>query len=355
MFKYILSPFALIYSLISRIRNFLFDSNLLKSKKAVIPTIAIGNLTVGGTGKTPFTIYLAQLLKKNFKIAIVSRGYKRKSSECKIFSQITSYKITGDEPKLISTKTSLPIGICKDRLKIIQTIKTQLPDTQLIILDDALQYRKLSPNATILLIDCNHPVYNDIFLPAGKLRDNKYRINQFDYIIFTKCPKNLSKQQAEDLIQKHKIANHQKVFFSYLTYPPLYNPFNNQKLNYNQLHSYTTLLVTGIANPEPLKKNLISTVYNLIFLKFPDHHDFSANDLKKIFLTFVEIHSEHKIIITTEKDWVKLQELNLPSTLTNALFIAPVEVNFLFNQQNILNLKIQNHGRELISKNRKGN
>ncbi len=348
-FRLLLLPISFIYSIVAFIRNKLYDLGIKKSWPAVLPTIAIGNLTVGGTGKTPMTILITNILKKEFSVAIASRGYKRKSKECIITHGDHSFDQTGDEPLLMSRKTNVPVAVCADRLRGINMIKKKLSDVQLVVLDDALQHRRLKADVKILLIDYNRPVFNDFFLPAGNLRDNKYRIKEADFIIFTKCPEDLHKRQAQRLIEKTGLAA-ENVFFTKLTYQNPYNPFNGKTFDLDKLKDYTTLIFSGISNPTPMENFIKYYTKEVVSIRFGDHKNYQLGDLKKIFYNFALLYTERKLMLTTEKDWVKLERLPIPEEYKPYIYVLPVSFTFLFGQENIFNQKILSYGRKLTGK-----
>lgn len=345
----LLLPLSWIYYVFVRIKNLLYDKNLLNSRTSPIPTIVIGNLTVGGTGKTPFTIYIANLFS-NQPIAILSRGYKRKTKSCLEVDRHLSYKLVGDEPKLIHFKTGAKTFVCADRLKGINFIKQRYPQTKLVILDDALQHRRLKPDLSILLIDWNRPIDKDFMLPAGDLRDNLYRINQTDIVIFTKCPQDLNKTTAHATIKRFNLKN-ENIFFTYFKPLAPYNPFTNQTISFSDLKKYKILAFSGLGNNKYFRKTLLNLGLNVEFLSFSDHKNYTIGDIKKIFYRFAQIYTSNKLILTTEKDLIKILELKLTEYQQKSIFALPIDIEFLFNQQNEFNKKIYSHGRKLINKN----
>ncbi len=344
----LLLPLSFIYWLIVRIKNFLYDINILKSKKSSIPNIVVGNITVGGTGKTPFTIFLTKILSQKYRVAILSRGYKRKSKGCFEISEHQSPIETGDEPKLIKQQTSAPTFVCADRLAGLELIKKQRPQTQLVILDDGFQHRKLKPDLGILLLDWTRPVKKDIMLPAGNLRDNIYRIKQADIVIFSKCPKDLSKEQAFDRIKKLHLQT-KPVFFTYYKIGHPQNAFSGQEISPDKLRKYQILAFSGLGNPAHFTKTLEELGLKFKFIKFPDHKLYTNNDIKKIFCRFAQISTSRKLIITTAKDAIKLYNLNLSPNQKANIYVLPVEIAFLFDQEKDFKSKIYSYGRKLIN------
>ena len=349
--RYLLLPFSLIYWLIVFIRNKLYDWKIFKSSKASLPTIVIGNITVGGTGKTPLTIFLSNYLAENFKVAVLSRGYKRVSKDCRWANHTDSYKVIGDEPKLILLRTNKPLFLCADRLKGIDLIK-KTSDTELVILDDGFQHRRLSPDLSIVLIDCTRPVFRDFFLPAGNLRDNVYRVRQADIVIFTKCNADLSEIDKKIYLRKLKL-NSDKTFFSTFRYTQLYNPYNERVIDLSELSNYSVLAFAGIGNFLFFKQSLLKFSSKIEFIKFPDHWNYKNSDIKKIFSNFAKIYSKSKILITTEKDFIKLNELDLNDDFKKALFILDYKLCFLNDDEEKFKQKINGYARRFITKNQK--
>ncbi len=337
--RLLLLPFSLVYSIIAFVRNKLFDWGILPSSYGVLPTIVIGNLTVGGTGKTPMTIATARLLSKELTVAILSRGYKRQSRDCLLAGAQASYTQIGDEPKLIALKTRLPVAVCADRLQGLQIIKNNMPDTQLVILDDALQHRRLKPDVSILLIDYTRQVFDDFFLPAGNLRDNLYRIKDCDIVVFTKCPASLSEQEAQRLAHKvGKPKDH--VFFTRIVYRDLINYFTGERKSIESLFKYKVFTISGLANNRPFVEFLRTKAEIVQAYEFADHKNYKFAELQKIFYNFAQLYTDGKLIITTDKDFVKISEFDLPEQIRTRLFVLPIDVEFLIDSQENFKHKI---------------
>ena len=337
--RLLLLPFALLYSAIAWIRNKLYDWQILPSRSGVLPTIIIGNLTVGGTGKTPMTIHLARMLKDEHSLAILSRGYKRRSKGCLVSDYKASYRLIGDEPKLISMKTGLPIAVCADRLHGLELIKKQLPDRELVILDDGLQHRRLKGDVNILLIDYNRQVFDDFFLPAGYLRDNRYRTADADIIVFTKCPKSLSQDEARQLI-KRTGKEQDRVFFTSIFYQHLVNYYTNKSINFSELKNYKLLVISGLAKNADFVNFLSGLGQVIEIYSFADHKDYKFAELEKIFYNFGQIYTKNGLIITTDKDFVKITEFELDVDVRSRLFVLPIDVDFLFSSDEKFKSKI---------------
>lgn len=310
----LLFPVSVAYGFITSLRNFLFDIGILKSTAFSIPIISIGNITVGGTGKTPLSDYLINLLKDKYKLATLSRGYKRTSKGFLLANDYSKASEIGDEAKQIKRKyKEINVAVCEKRVIGVNEILNNLPETELIILDDAYQHRYIKPGFSILLIDYNRPIFEDFLLPAGRLRENVKQISRADCIIVTKVPNKTKPIELHMFEQKLKIANLQKTFFSSIDYgeftPVFENHYSLVDKNICKAENYSILLVTGIANSDSIKEYLSGISSNVIELKYPDHYIYRETDLTEIESKFNAIESEKKIIITTEKDAVKIREI----------------------------------------------
>ncbi len=341
--RYLLLPFAFAYSLTVRFRNWLYDKKIIKSYSFSKPyIIVVGNLAVGGSGKTPFTEYLVNLLKDEFKIAVLSRGYKRKTKGFLIAKPDSTPAEIGDEPAQIKQKfPDITVAVSEDRVKGIKKLSAHNFD--IIILDDAFQHRRLTGNLNILLTDCNSPFYNDFFLPAGNLRDNKKQYKRADIIVFTKCPENLQPACAKKMQERLKPFEYQKVFFTTLEYKKPVNPYNRKELEINTLKEFDTLVFCGLAKSKYLTSFLAKYAKSLTTVCFPDHYNYSEKDAEKIFLRFKKSKAKKKIIITTEKDFVKIKNLKNYEKFKENLFVIPIEIKFLFNLQEIFNHQIKSY------------
>jgi tetraacyldisaccharide 4'-kinase len=298
-------PFSILYGLITSLRNYLYDVGLLKSTHFKTPTIVVGNLSVGGTGKTPQIEYLIDLLKNNFKIAVLSRGYKRKSKGFFIANEKVSAEIIGDEPFQIHLKFPEAI-VCvdADRTNGITKLEKLENPPKVILLDDAFQHRKVQGGFNILLTTYANLYVNDTMLPTGDLREKSSGANRAQAIIVTKCPSDISETAQAEITKKlHPKAN-QHVFFTTITYDNQLK--GDSKLDLSDLSDFQILLVTGIANPKPLTDYLKSKKLNFKHLKYSDHHHFSLNDLGEINSAFELLSATNKIILTTEKDYVRI-------------------------------------------------
>ena len=333
--RILLFPFSLLYWLIIAIRNLLYNAKILKSSSFGMPLICVGNLSVGGTGKSPMVEYLVRLLKDRFKIATLSRGYKRKTKGYALAgSRVTALEI-GDEPMLFHIKfPDVPVAVGEERLYAIPQLLHDRPETQAIILDDAFQHRAVKAGLNIILTDSNRLFTRDFFLPAGDLRDQKWSYRRAQVIVVTKCDATLTEEKKAKIINEIKPIRGQEVFFTSIHYG---EPRHIKGDNIYLLTKDTNvLLVTGIANPKPLEVMLGSICSSYSTIKYRDHHIFTIDDLKTIRKRFQQIDSPHKIILTTEKDAVRL--LKFDAELTDLpLFVIPVRHDFLFGEETKFN------------------
>ena len=329
-FRYLLLPLSFLYSIILRVRNKLFDLNWLKYTSFNFPIICIGNLAVGGTGKTPMVEYLLRLLKNNYSVATLSRGYKRKTIGFGIANDGTTALDIGDEPMQFHLKfPDVIVSVGEERLAAIPQLLHDRPETKVIILDDAFQHRQVKAGLNFLLTEYAKLYTRDFVLPAGDLRDCKQSAERSEIIIVTKCKHNLDEVEKKLIIKELKIKNNQQVFFTSITYTEPYHLFT--KLTTDITQSSDILLVCGIANPKPLKDYLTSHVNTYDMLRYPDHHIFNIADLEEIKKQFKKIQSENKIILTTEKDGVRLTKFE--NELKDfPLYVLPIEHAFMFNE-----------------------
>ena len=317
--RYLLFPFAIVYGWITSIRNFLYDKGVLKSYSFDIPIIAVGNLSVGGTGKTPQIEYLIRLLSPNYKIATLSRGYKRKSDGYVLADGSASAESLGDEPFQMHQKfPNIKVAVDADRKNGIENLLKLTEKPNVILLDDAFQHRKVKAGFYILLSAYDDLFFNDFMLPTGNLRESRSGAKRANVIIITKCPKSLSIEEQESI--KSKIKLDVPIFFSFIDYDTrVYN--KNEEINVSEIIEKDKVIIAGIAKPEPfidfIKKE------NDVIMIYPDHHHFVNNEINSI-----KENSFGKIIITTEKDYVRLNSQNL-----NNLYYLPIKSTFLINDQ----------------------
>ncbi|MEO6070515.1 MAG: tetraacyldisaccharide 4'-kinase [Chitinophagaceae bacterium] len=327
-FRILLLPFAVLFWLITLLRSWLYDKNILKSASFGLPLICVGNLSVGGTGKSPMVEYLIRHLKNNFKVATLSRGYKRKTRGYALANSNTTALDIGDEPLQFFKKfPEIPVAVGEERIVAIPQLLHDRPETEVIILDDAFQHRSIKPGFNILLTESNNLFTNDFFLPTGDLRDLRSNYKRADLILVTKCKPDLSIAEKEAITKDIEPLPHQQLFFTTLVYGTPYHITNKNFYFINE--NTVVLLVTGIANPRPLKKYLEERIHTYYMMHYSDHHIFSFDDWKDIMKKFEEMEGNKKIILTTEKDAMRL--LKYENELANLPFyVIPVEHQFLF-------------------------
>jgi tetraacyldisaccharide 4'-kinase len=337
-FRYLLFPLSFIYGTIIWFRNWLFDKNLLKSTPFNFPLICVGNLAVGGTGKTPMAEYLIRLLKDNFVTATLSRGYKRKTKGFGIANENTTALEIGDEPMQFHKKfPEVTVAVGEERLVAIPQLLQEKPGTEVIILDDAFQHRSVKAGLNILLTEYKDLYTRDLMMPAGDLRDVRSSAKRAEIIIVTKCKHNLPVEKRDAIIDELNPAAEQTVYFTEIEYAPPYHLFNKTVINIT--HDADVLLVTGIANPRPLKDFLTEHVHSYDMLRYPDHHIFDSDDLNDIKKHFERIRSSNKMILTTEKDGVRMQKFEA-DLAGYPIYILPIRHSFLFNDADKFNRQV---------------
>lgn len=302
----ILYPFSLLYGMLTTARNWLYDCGIKKSIKFEIPTIVVGNLSVGGTGKSPQIEYLVRILKHSYKIAVLSRGYKRKSTGFLLADGQITVDELGDEPYQFYQKfPSIYVAVDANRVAGIQRLLALKFPPEVVLLDDAYQHRKVEGGLTILLTPYLDLYVDDTMLPTGNLRERISGAKRSQIIVVTKCPSKLTVQEQELLTKRLKPKTYQSVFFSTIVYDK--QLYGSQQLSINELRDYNIILVTGIANPNPLLEYFSQSNLKFKHLNFPDHHHFTSTDVAGIKTAFAKEESVKKIIISTEKDYVRLK------------------------------------------------
>ncbi len=329
--RILLFPFSLLYGLAVWIRNRLFDNNILKSDSFNLPLICVGNLSAGGTGKSPLVEFLIRLLKNRWQVAVLSRGYKRKTKGYALAQSTTTALEIGDEPMLFHIKfPDVAIAVGEQRIVAIPQLLHDRPRTGVIILDDAFQHRSVKAGFNILLTDYSNLFTRDWFLPTGDLRDEKSSYRRAQVLIVTKCPPDLSEAEREDIRKEINPLAHHKLFFTAIRYGVPYHIISRRPLPLQP--GMEVLLVTGIANPGPLKNYLQDAVDAYYEISYRDHHIYSIDDWKEIKKRYENIAAGRKIILTTEKDAVRLtkfaQELQ-----EFPVYVLPIDIQFLFNQE----------------------
>lgn len=329
--RLLLFPFSVLYGLVVSIRNWCYDAGLFKSRIFKLPVISVGNLDVGGAGKSPMTEYLIRLLKDQYKIATLSRGYGRETKGFIQADNTATAAQIGDEPAQFKHKfPDVTVAVCEDRVTGIN----QLMNThEAIILDDAYQHRKVKPGFSILLFDYTRLNEPRIVLPAGNLREPFIGRWRADVIVISKCPENLSSYEQTVIAQKIKPFPFQQLFFTSIAYQHL-QPMSGNNPPVAIDKNTTIFLLTGIANASPLLQYLQGFTANIIHHKYPDHHPFSLKNITKLADEFEACPAEKKLLITTEKDAQRLGEQHLLHLVSKLPFLVlPIGIEFLNNRQ----------------------
>lgn len=341
--KVLLAPAAVLFFLVVKVRHILYDIKVFKSYKPTIPTICVGNLTVGGTGKTPHIELLIGLLSKKYSIAVLSRGYKRKSKGShEVLTNDLSTQV-GDEPLQIKQKfPNTTVFVNANRVEGVKQIVEKHPNTDIILLDDAFQHRKITPGLNILLIDYNRPIWDDNMLPTGNLRDTVDQISRANVVVITKCPPTLSPMEKRVITKRLYLYPYQTLLFSYIEYG-LPKPLFASPIPYKR--SNETIVIAGIAVPQPFIDHVKLMNTNVIPIVFPDHHNFSPKDIELIIRTFKN-QKEPVNLITTEKDAKRLFDLDLPEEVKNYLYFVPIKARLSDCTDEVLLNKIVRYVKE---------
>ena len=325
LLRILLFPFSGLYFLITELRNKLYDQGLKPSVKFDLPVICVGNLTVGGTGKTPMIEHLIRLLYPHYKLATLSRGYGRSTKGIRIGADDDNASTLGDEPYQFYTKFSkyITVAVGEERALAIPTIVSERPETQVILLDDGFQHRRVRPGFSILLSDYHRPFYKDLLLPSGRLRESRWSANRADVIVVTKCPPEIVEDEMIEIEKSIRQYAEKPVFFTNIRYgTPM--PFHKSA----NTAGHDIILVSGIGNVTPLV-NYVKHNFNLVeHLEFNDHHHYTENDIDSL----IELSKAHPGIsfITTEKDKMKLDAAAFQNKLsTLSIFYLPIEVDFI--------------------------
>lgn len=340
--SFVLLPFSGIYWCITFIRNYMFDKGIIAQTSFSIPIISLGNITVGGTGKTPHSQYLISQLQHTHSLAVLSRGYKRKT---KGYVDNTSINIKpeniGDEPYMIhKIFPNCIVAVCENRVEGVKTILKKHPLTNCIILDDAYQHRHIKPGYQILLVDYTRPIWNDYVFPAGRLREGTYAVSRANTIIVTKSPF-ISNDEKQIWRKKLQLHSNQKLIFSSISYGKPYSIFTKKPADSisSIVENKKVLLVTGLARAEALLQHIKTYSPNIVHFEFPDHYNYTKTDIQNI---SAYIENKHEwIIITTEKDMHKLLYAGLSETISS--YVIPIEPVFNPDDESILDEEIRNY------------
>ncbi len=352
LIKILLIPISLLYGFIIWVRNKLFDFRIFSSQSFEVPIISIGNLTMGGTGKTPTTEYLVRLLNNEYVLAILSRGYKRKTKGYILANEDHSASEIGDEPRQYKQKFEhVKVAVDENRCHGVEMLlKTDKPP-DVILLDDAFQHRSIKPGLSIILTDYHNTFFNNFMFPTGTLREFKKGFKRADIIVVTKTPKIFSPIIKKKLIEDIKPRSYQKVYFSYIKFLQL-KSLNSSAENYSEKKINTILMVTGIANPYPLKEHLTKLCSEVVQLNYPDHHHYLKQDIQHIRRIFNNIATRNKIIVTTEKDYMRFQYIDFADEFKDIpVYFVPIQFEFHDDCKNEFDHQILDY----VRKNKKNN
>ena len=356
--KYLLYPFSLVYGLVIGIRNFLYDKKILPSKEHSTPVICVGNLAVGGTGKTSHTEYLINALKEHFTVAVLSRGYLRTSRGFRIVEGTDTVATAGDEPLQIALKfPGITVAVDRDRNNGINEILRQRPGTEVIIMDDGFQHRSVIPGRSVVLTEFSRPYHEDHLLPFGRLREHRRNIERADFILVTKSPTAISPIDMRIMATNMKKYPYQNIYFTALRYgsPVPVFPGSPEITDAVSLKNRRIYLLTGIANPAPLIEYLEGVSAGVVHFGFRDHHNFSVEDVAAMMKRIESAGDDDHLVFTTEKDAVRLRMLSgLPAGFMLKTWYIPVEVEFLNNdgeefKNHIINYVRANKGNSRLS------
>lgn len=327
--KVLLSPFSLLYGIGIGIRNAFYDSELVRSTRFSLPVVSVGNLSIGGAGKTPHIEHLIRLLSPYINVGTLSRGYKRRTSGFRFVNSKDHVADVGDEPLMYKRKyRGIVTAVSENRALGIPEMVKYHPDMQVILLDDAFQHRSVLPGLNILLTTYDQPFTQDFLLPSGRLREWRSSYKRADMIVVTKCPSDMDMSAMHKMYREINPQEHQRLYFSYYAYQNPYNFYNrNYRLNLEK--NQDVILISAIANTSYLVKHLSQEVGSIYQLEYEDHHHFTDEDIDRLIQVYNKRDTENKIIITTEKDAMRLDhyrkrlyEAKIP------MYILPIQVKF---------------------------
>ncbi|WP_304382996.1 tetraacyldisaccharide 4'-kinase [uncultured Muribaculum sp.] len=332
----LLYPLSKIYGAVMTLRNKMFDAGILKQHEFDVPVIVVGNIAIGGTGKTPHTEYLIESLRYNYNIGVLSRGYKRRTKGFVLATHRSRPEDIGDESYQIFQKygDDITVAVCEDRVKGIRQLLEINKDINLMILDDAFQHRYVKPAVSVVLTECNRPVFYDKLLPLGRLREPMSALNRADVVVVTKCTDDMKPMDCRIFKENLNLFPFQKLFFSKYAYGHLVSVFP-ESVTYIPYLDWLTendsiLTLTGVANPRPFVQHLRNYRAKVKMLRFPDHHAFTQSDMALLKKKFEELPGQRKFIVTTEKDAVRLSNNPyFPHALKSSIFYLPIKVEFM--------------------------
>lgn len=335
-----LKPLSWLYGLGVDLRNSLFEMGVLKSVSYSIPVINVGNITVGGTGKTPHVEYLIRLLSGHYRLAVLSRGYKRKTKGYILSSPSSTMEEIGDESWQIKQKfPDIYVAVDANRRRGIERLMTDdaTKDVEIILLDDAYQHRYVKPGYNILLIDYHRIISDDCLLPAGRLRERASASQRATMVVVTKCPQHITAMGFRVILSALKIKPYQQLFYSTFSYGDMRQLWGNATLETDTLRKDNThvLLLTGIGNPQQMEQDVRRFVQHIVPLTFPDHHYYTARDAETIHQALLALPKPH-IIITTEKDAARLHHLQelFAEEVKEQIYVLPIKISIMRDEKN---------------------
>jgi len=350
VFKFLLYPLAPVYGGVVWLRNRLYDAGVFSSIQFSPPVICVGNLSVGGTGKTPHVEYLIRLLQYRFKVATMSRGYKRRTQGFLLADQNANALRIGDEPMQYFLKyPDVVVSVAEERITGIPRLLQLKPEVDVVLLDDAFQHRSVKAGLNVLITDYSKPFYSDHILPVGTLRESRDAYKRAGAIIVSKCPPSLTKDAANEMERRIAPLSNQKVFFTSIKYDTPYDLYTGESA---YLQGKNVILVCGIAKPQPLVEHLRTEAKDVHVLSYADHHYFVSRDIEEIKAAYDNWDVADKVIVTTEKDAARLHLLKERLTEMNIpIVVVPITVNFLFDQAPAFDELVINYAERIINEN----
>lgn len=325
-------PLSWLYGMVVHIRHKLFDLKILRSEEFDIPVVCIGNLTVGGTGKTPVAELLIERFLEHYRVGVLSRGYRRRTKGFVLSTPASSARTIGDEPRQMKLKyPSVPVAVCEKRAEGIRLLRKAHPEIELIILDDAFQHRYVEPWVNILLMDYNNPVYRDRLLPWGRLRDTRNQIHRANFVLVTKCPDDLNPLDMRIVINSLGLFPYQSLYFTRMRQGEITPLFADRAVG-KVREGDPVIAMSGIANPVPLLENLRKRFDVVAELTFDDHHTYRLSDMRRLEALFAAYPDA--VVLTTEKDAVKLtNRKKVPEAVQQRLYYVPIYVSFVADSE----------------------
>lgn len=344
VFRFILLPLSFVYWLAVKVRNLFFDINLLKGYSPDLPTICIGNITVGGTGKTPHSEYLIDLLQNQYKVGLLSRGYRRTTTGFKLVGNTSTVKEVGDEPLQIKLKyPNTVVAVDEDRVNGTNELIYRFPEMDVLLLDDAFQHRYIKPGLSLLLTDFNNLITRDFFLPVGNLRDSISEKRRAQIVIVTKCPPDLSTKRMNAIRHELRTSPDQTIYFTCVQYGKIKPIFNNAAETVEINNTLNVFALAGIANTHHFFDYTMKNFQSVGNKSYPDHHHFTEKEIKSIFGKFLKNSAQQTLVVTTEKDAARIRCLELEPEYKNRLYYLSISINFLNNDAVKFNKQILNY------------